>query len=103
MTLPTTEQIAAALATVDDPEIRRPITEIGMVKSAEISADGVARIGIYLTVSGCPMKDTLTKDVTAAVGKLAGVTRVDVELDVMSAEQRQELQKQLRGDNPTRE
>src|SRR4051794_19415997 len=103
MTLPTTEQLTAALATVNDPEIRRPITEIGMVKSAEISEDGVARIGIYLTVSGCPMKETLTRDVTAKVGALPGVSRVEVELDVMSAEQRQELQKLLRGDNPTRE
>src|SRR3954463_3821839 len=103
MTMPTTEQLTAALASVNDPEIRRPITEIGMVKSAEISEDGVARIGIYLTVSGCPMKDTLTRDVTAAVGAVPGVARVEVELDVMSAEQRQELQKQLRGDNPTRE
>jgi ATP-binding protein involved in chromosome partitioning len=103
MTLPTTEQLTAALATVNDPEIRRPITEIGMVKSAEVGDDGVARIGIYLTVSGCPMKDTLTRDVTAAIGALPGVVKVEVELDVMSAEQRQELQKQLRGDNPTRE
>jgi ATP-binding protein involved in chromosome partitioning len=103
MTTPTAEQLQAALATVNDPEIRRPITEIGMVKSAQIDADGVARIGIYLTVSGCPMKETLTRDVTAAVGALDGVARVEVELDVMSSEQRQELQKALRGDNPTRE
>src|SRR3982750_4923460 len=103
MTTPTAEQLTAALSTVIDPEIRRPITEIGMVKSAAVDADGLARIGIYLTVSGCPMKDTLTKDVTAAVEKVPGVTRVEVELDVMSAEQRQELQKTLRGDNPTRE
>src|SRR3954466_1057939 len=103
MTLPTTEQLTAALATVNDPEIRRPITEIGMVKSAEISEDGVARIGIYLTVSGCPMKDTLTRDITAKVGALPGVTAVEVELDVMSDEQRKQLQTLLRGDNPTRE
>jgi ATP-binding protein involved in chromosome partitioning len=103
VTTPSTEQLNAALSTVVDPEIRRPITEIGMVKSAVVGDDGVARVGIFLTVSGCPMKETLTRDVTAAVGALPGVTRVEVELDVMSAEQRQELQKLLRGDNPARE
>jgi ATP-binding protein involved in chromosome partitioning len=101
--MPTQDQLTAALATVEDPEIRRPITEIGMVKSAAVDPDGTARIGIYLTVSGCPMKDTLTERVTTAVGALPGVTRVEVELDVMSAEQRKQLQTTLRGDNPQRE
>ncbi len=101
--LPTQDQLQAALATVEDPEIRRPITEIGMVKSADVDAEGVARVAIYLTISGCPMKETLTERVTAAVGALAGVTRVDVELDVMSTEQRQALQTLLRGDNPQRD
>lgn len=103
MTLPTQDQLQAALATVEDPEIRRPITEIGMVKSAAVDADGTARIAIYLTISGCPMKDTLTQRVTDAVGRLEGVTNVVVELDVMSTEQRQALQTLLRGDNPAKE
>ena len=101
--LPTSEQLTAALATVEDPEIRRPITEIGMVKSAVVDPDGTARVAIFLTVSGCPMKDTLTERVTAAVGVLPGVTSVRVELDVMSTEQRQALQTLLRGDNPSRD
>ena len=101
--LPTTDQLTAALATVIDPEIRRPLTELGMIKSAEVGADGVARIAVYLTISGCPMKDTITERVTAAVGPLPGVRSVQVELDVMSAEQRQTLQTQLRGDSPVRE
>jgi ATP-binding protein involved in chromosome partitioning len=99
----TEEALQAALATVEDPEIRRPITEIGMVKSAVVDPDGTARIGIYLTISGCPMKDTLTSRVTAAVGALEGVSSVVVELDVMSTEQRQALQTLLRGDNPQRD
>src|SRR3954470_487204 len=103
MTTPTAEQLTAALSTVIDPEIRRPITEIGMVKSASGDPDGTARVGIYLTVAGCPMKETLTRDITAKVGALPGVTKVEVELDVMSQEQRQQLQTLLRGDNPTRE
>jgi ATP-binding protein involved in chromosome partitioning len=101
--LPTQDQLTAALATVEDPEIRRPITEIGMVKSATVDEDGTARVGVYLTISGCPMKDTLTERVTKAVGALPGVTSVVVELDVMSDEQRKELQTLLRGDNPVRE
>jgi len=100
---PTAEQLTAALSTVIDPEIHRPVTELGMVKSAAVGPDGTARVGIYLTVSGCPMRDTITERVTTAVGALPGVSRVEVELDVMSAEQRQALQTLLRGDNPTRE
>ena len=101
--MPTQDQLTAALSTVQDPEIRRPITEIGMVKSAVVDPDGTARVAIYLTVSGCPMKETLTERVTAAVGALPGVVRVQVELDVMSTEQRQALQTLLRGDDPVRE
>jgi ATP-binding protein involved in chromosome partitioning len=64
---PTVESaIQAALAGVQDPEIRRPITELGMVRSVEVNAEGVATIGILLTVAGCPLKDKLTSDVTAA-------------------------------------
>jgi len=94
---PTPEAVRAALATVNDPEIRRPITDLDMVKSIDISPDGVVRVGIYLTVAGCPLRDTITRDVSAAVGRVEGVSAVRVELDVMSAEQRKELQTKLRG------
>jgi ATP-binding protein involved in chromosome partitioning len=60
-------------------------------------------VAIYLTISGCPMKDTLTERVTNAVGALEGVARVEVTLDVMSDEQRKALQTLLRGDNPQRD
>ncbi|NUP60611.1 MAG: Mrp/NBP35 family ATP-binding protein [Nonomuraea sp.] len=95
---PTQEQVTAALATVIDPEIRRPITDLDMVKNIEIAPDGAVRVGVYLTVSGCPMKDTITRDVKTAVGKVGGVTDVQIELDVMSTEQRKVLQTKLRGD-----
>ncbi|GII56979.1 iron-sulfur cluster carrier protein [Planotetraspora thailandica] len=95
---PSPELVTAALATVNDPEIRRPITDLDMVKSVDISPDGVVRVGVYLTVSGCPMRDTITRDVTNAVSKLDGVTRVHVDMDVMSTEQRKNLQTKLRGD-----
>ncbi|WP_327588889.1 Mrp/NBP35 family ATP-binding protein [Nonomuraea sp. NBC_00507] len=94
---PTQELVTAALSTVIDPEIRRPITDLDMVKSIEIAPDGAVRVGVYLTVSGCPMKDTIRRDVTNAVSKVEGVTGVQIELDVMSTEQRKKLQTMLRG------
>jgi ATP-binding protein involved in chromosome partitioning len=101
--VPTTDAINAALATVIDPEIRRPLTELGMVKSVEVGPDGNVDVTIFLTVSGCPMRDTLTRDVTAAVGTVEGVTGVRVAMDVMSDEQRRDLQTQLRGGREVRE
>ena len=89
--------MAQALAGVSDPEIHRPITELGMVKEINIEADGTVRVGVYLTVAGCPLRDTINRDVTAAVSAVPGVRQVRVELDVMSEEQRRELQTRLRG------
>jgi ATP-binding protein involved in chromosome partitioning len=99
---PTIEQVTQALAGVMDPEIRRPITDLGMVKNVEVAPDGTVRVDVFLTVAGCPLRDTITRDVTAAVGKLGGVSRVRVELDVMSEEQRGALQAKLRGSSPER-
>jgi ATP-binding protein involved in chromosome partitioning len=99
---PTVDQVTSALATVSDPEIHRPITELGMVKNVEVAADGTVRVDVWLTVAGCPLRDTITRDVTAAVSKLDGVSLVRVELDVMSEEQRQGLQAKLRGGQPQR-
>src|SRR6516225_6222213 len=95
--LPTAEQVTSALAGVKDPEIGRPITELGMVKSVSVGTDGLVEVGVYLTVAGCPMRDTITSRVTDAVTALPGVSGVHVELDVMSEDQRKALQSQLRG------
>jgi len=97
MPAPSLDAINAALATVNDPEINRPVTELGMVKSVDIADDGAVRVGIYLTVSGCPMRDAITERVTSAVSAVAGVTAVAVELDVMDDEQRAALRSTLRG------
>ena len=86
--MPSVESITAALAAVNDPEINRPITELGMVKSVDVAADGAVRVAVYLTVSGCPMRETITERVTTTVSALPGVTSVVVELDVMSDAQR---------------
>jgi ATP-binding protein involved in chromosome partitioning len=100
--LPTREQVLSALAGVNDPEIGRPITELGMVKSIEISSDAAVAVGIYLTVASCPMRDTITSRVTGAVTAVGGVASVRVDLDVMSEEQRKDLQVTVRGGAPER-
>lgn len=88
------EQVNAALATVNDPEIKRPITELGMVESVAID-DGVVSLTVLLTVAGCPLKDTINRDVTAAVGKVPGVSDVRLTLGVMNDEQRAALRETL--------
>ena len=95
--------VHAALATVEDPEIHRPITDLGMLKSVDVDADGRVSVAVFLTVSGCPMRETITSRVVDAVSAVAGVTGVDVALDVMSDEQRAELRRTLRGDAAERE
>ena len=96
---PSIAQVQAALATVEDPEIHKPITDLGMVKSVDVTPSGEVAVAVYLTVAGCPMKDTITSRVTTAVRALEGVTAVRVELDVMSATQRQEMQTRLRAES----
>ena len=94
---PNPDAIRDALATVQDPEINRPITEIGMLKSVDIRKGGVVEVGVYLTVEGCPMRGTITDRVIDAVMRVPDVTKVDVHLDVMDDAQRAELKKLLRG------
>jgi ATP-binding protein involved in chromosome partitioning len=89
--------IQAALATVQDPEIRRPITDLGMVDSVTVDAAGRARIGILLTVAACPLRDKLRTDITTAVAAVPGVAGVEIDFGAMTAEQRKALQASLRG------
>ena len=98
----TDDRIRAALADVNDPEIKRPITELGMVDDVRVSGTSVT-VRILLTVSACPMRETLTRDVTAAVKGLDGATDVVVEMGVMSDEQRTGLREMLRGGQAQRE
>lgn len=99
------EAVAAAvrdaLTQVLDPEIRRPITDLGMVRSVDVdttpAAGALVTVGIDLTTAGCPLRDTITKDVTAAVRTVAGVGDVRMALGVMSPEQRAALTERLRG------
>jgi ATP-binding protein involved in chromosome partitioning len=90
------DAVQAALATVDDPEIRRPITELGMVKGFTVGT-GLVRVELLLTVAGCPLRDKLTNDITAALTTIPGITTVEIDFGVMTEEQRKALQASLRG------
>jgi ATP-binding protein involved in chromosome partitioning len=100
---PTVEAVTTALATVKDPEIHRPITDLGMVDDVAIALDGSVVVKILLTTAGCPLKDRITTDVTAAVNTVDGVTAVRVALDVMSDEQKQGLRTKLQGGREARQ
>ncbi|TLM75877.1 Mrp/NBP35 family ATP-binding protein [Pseudarthrobacter sp. NamB4] len=91
------EAVNAALATVIDPELRRPITELGMVESVSMADDGRVSLVVLLTIAGCPLRDTITADATKALLAVPGVAAVDVELKVMTQEQRDALKELLRG------
>ena len=95
----TEEQVRQALRSVLDPEIGRPIEDIGMLRSIEVDG-GRVEVHVLLTIEGCPLKDRITNDVTAAVQPIAGVERVDVRLTPMSQEQREGLVSTLRGGAP---
>lgn len=88
--------IESELAKVSDPELHRPITELGMVERIEFN-DGLAEVSILLTITGCPMRDRLQKDVSEATLKVSEVKNVRVNFGVMNDEQRDRVKKLLRG------
>ena len=92
----TEAQVREALRGVNDPEIGRPIEDIGMLDGIEVDG-GSVRVHVLLTIEGCPLRDRITQDVTAAVQPIAGVERVQVSLTPMSPEQREKLVGTLRG------
>jgi ATP-binding protein involved in chromosome partitioning len=96
MSTPTQQQVMDALATVNDPEIKRPITELGMVKGFTVGGS-LVRVELLLTVAGCPLRDKLTNDITAALTTIPGITSVEIDFGVMTEEQRKALQATLRG------
>lgn len=92
----TESAVREALSRVEDPEIGRPITELDMVKSVNVDGNDVA-VEIYLTIAGCPMKNTIEANTRAVLEDLEGVGQVSVALDAMSDEQRRALKQKLRG------
>ena len=100
---PLTPKVRAALHSVLDPEIKRPITDLGMVDQVSVADDGTASVHILLTTGGCPLKDRLTNDVTMAAMGVEGITGVRVTMGVMDEEQRSALKTMLRGGVAERE
>ena len=93
----TADGVRSALARVIDPEIRRPITELGMVDAVSVDATGRASVGIKLTIVGCPAADTIERDVREAVAAAPGVASVDLTISVMTPAERAALTERLRG------
>ncbi len=100
---PLLPHIRAALHEVEDPEIRRPITDLGMVDDVTASDSGAVHVRVLLTVPGCPMRSEITTRVTKAVSAVEGVTEVDVELGVMDDDQREAMRSMLRGGQQERQ
>ncbi|MCR4489169.1 Mrp/NBP35 family ATP-binding protein, partial [Micrococcus luteus] len=94
-------RVLERLATVQDPEIRRPITDLGMVESVVETAPGVVEVAVLLTIAACPLRGTIQTDVAAAVADVPGCGSVDVRVGVMEPERRLALQDALRAARPT--
>ncbi len=96
--MPTSEEVLAALRPVQDPELHRSIVDLDMVRDIRVAGDGRVAVTVALTVAGCPLRAEITDRVTRAVGALAGVAGVDVDLTVMTDEERAALKVRLQGD-----
>ena len=94
---PDRDAILKALENVIDPELRRPVTELDMVREVLVEDDGSVSVTIALTVAGCPLRDSFTEQVSRYVGEVPGVTRVRLGFDVMSPEEKTALVSRLRG------
>ena len=94
--VPTDEQLGtavlAALGRVIDPEIRRPVTELDMIRGVDVRPGGAVRVDLQLTIVGCPAADTIERDVRVAAGSVPGVAAVDVDVSVMDPATRTLLQ-----------
>ncbi len=93
--MPTKDQITEALRAVIDPELRRSIVELGMVRSIEIGEQGKVDVVVSLTTAGCPIRNHFQQAVASQVSALDGVTAVGVGFDVLSDSEKSDLQKKL--------
>jgi ATP-binding protein involved in chromosome partitioning len=99
---PNRDEILAALATVIDPELQRPVTELDMVRNLEV-ADGIVSLEIVLTIAGCPLRDSFERQVEQALADVPGVRGFALSFGVMTPEERQALTTKLRGGAPERD
>lgn len=91
------EAVKQALSRVIDPELGRSITDLDMVREISIDAGGAVKVGVDLTIAGCPLQAVIEKDVKAEVSKVPGVSSVTVEMGVMDENQRAALKEKLSG------
>jgi ATP-binding protein involved in chromosome partitioning len=96
MSDPNRDDLTRALSGVIDPELKRPVTELDMVRSVDVR-DGHVHVRIALTVAGCPLRSSFEDQVTTLVGAVPGVESVSLDFDVMSPEERAALTTKLRG------
>jgi len=94
---PDRDAILKALEQVIDPEIRKPVTELDMVRDVLVDDDGMVSVTIALTVAGCPLRHSFEEQVSRAVGGIEGVTSVRLGFDVMSPEEKAALVSRLHG------
>lgn len=98
------DQVMAALETVIDPEIHRPIVDLNMTSAEQVTIDGsTVTVEVLLTTAGCPLRTTINADIIKAVGTIEGVENVKVDMGVMSDEQKKALREKLNGGRPERE
>jgi ATP-binding protein involved in chromosome partitioning len=93
--MPTRDQVLEALKVVIDPELHRNIVELGMVRSIDISDQGVVDVTVSLTTPGCPIRSHFQNGVAAAARGVSGVTAVNIAFDVLSPQEKQNLQRTL--------
>jgi ATP-binding protein involved in chromosome partitioning len=98
--MPTRDAVLAALGNVIDPELRKPVTELDMVRNVTIDGGDVS-VRIALTVAGCPLRSSFQDQVAKEVGELDGVSSVRLDFDVMTPEERSALTTKLRGGRPS--
>ena len=100
---PERDTILKALERVIDPELKRPVTDLDMVRDVSVSEAGAVDVTIALTVAGCPLRSSFQDQVAQHVGAVPGVTRVALHFDVMSPAEKAALATRLRGGRPERE
>lgn len=93
--MPTKDTILEALKVVIDPELRRDIVELGMVRSIDVKDGGVVDVTVSLTTPGCPIKNHFQTAVADAVRGVGGVTHVNVGFDVLTDAEKSGLQRKL--------
>jgi ATP-binding protein involved in chromosome partitioning len=98
--LPDRDAILSALERVIDPELRRPVTELDMVRDVTVAEDGAVEVTIALTVAGCPLRSSFQEQVQQHVGGIEGVSRVALQFDVMTPDEKAALASRLRGGRP---